>query len=128
MFTLAWLSRTRSTATPGEADSYISSVHSGEQCRLLSLALFSLHFFLPFAVGFSLEKVGIIPWHSCDSTTPRCYAPHLTGTFNWCQVSKMFRVRIPWGHSSLLPCLPSSMPKRMRTTLAHWNLLSSLMF
>lgn len=52
-------------------------------------------------------KAGLIPWHSCEATTPCCYAPHLTGTFNWCQVSKTFRVRIPWGHSSLLPYLPT---------------------
>lgn len=91
----------------GADSSCISSVCSEEQALLLSLGLFSLHFFLPFAAVFSLETVGIIPWHSCDSATPRCYAPHLTGTFNWCQVSKTFQVRIPWGHSSLLPCLPT---------------------
>lgn len=100
---------TVSTNTPWEADSLcMSSILPGSQCPLLSLGLST--FFVPFAAVFSLKKQIREGWayqcHSCEATTPRCYAPHLTGTFNWCQVSKTFRVRIPWGHSSLVPCLP----------------------
>lgn len=69
--------------------------------------LSSCHLLQSFLWRNRFMKAGLIPWHSCEATTPCCYAPHLTGTFNWCQVSKTFRVRIPWGHSSLLPCLPT---------------------